>query len=157
MKIEVDASNYTESIHCTKGSIHYYEVKNPNTNITSLKARPFIVISRNNYNSKRVLMSPVQDIDSYIEDGKVKYPYHVPLLKSKYTFLDKDSVVLLDQVYTVDKADLYNELYIGEIDDFSELDNAIMYNFDLYESMQKGFADLLSQYKELYSKDFSRK
>lgn len=156
MKI-VDASGYTSSEHCCKGNIHYYEVKNPNTNITSLKVRPFIIISRNNYNSKRVLMSPVQDLENYIENGKVKYPYHVPLLKSKYSFLDKDSVVLLDQVYTVEKTELFEELHIGGIDDFTELDNAIMYNFDLYESMQKGFADLLSQYKDSYSKDFSRK
>jgi mRNA-degrading endonuclease toxin of MazEF toxin-antitoxin module len=153
----VNASNYHASSHCTKGSIHWFEIPEPNANISSLKVRPFIIIGRDNYKSKRVLISPVQDLENYIEDGKVKYPYHVPILKKDFSFLEKNSVILLDQVYTIEKIKLCEELFMGSIDNFTELDNAIMYNFDLYESMKKGISDLLSQYKDLYSKEFSRR
>ncbi|WP_252251306.1 type II toxin-antitoxin system PemK/MazF family toxin [Clostridium sp. VAP52] len=157
MKKTVDASNYHLSTHCTKGSIHWFEIPEPDRNISSLKVRPFIIISRNNHNSKRVLISPVQNLENYIENGQVKYPYHVPLLKSEYNFLEKDLVILLDQVYTIEKAKLYEELFMGEMSNFEKLDNAIMYNFDLYESIRKGITDLLYQYQDLYKKDFSRK
>lgn len=144
------------SSHCLKGAIHWYAIKTPNTNVNSVKKRPFIIIGRNNNNSKRVLVSPVQDLFSYIECGKVKYPYHVPLLKTEYDFLKKDSVILLDQVYTIAKEDLKENDYIGSITKFKELDNAITYNFDLYESIVEGMAELMAQYKDIYKHKFSR-
>lgn len=144
------------SSHCLKGAIHWYSIKKPNLNVNSIKKRPFIIIGRNNNKSKRVLVSPIQDLSNYIEDGKVKYPYHVPLLKNKYGFLQKDSVILLDQVYTIAKEDLKEVDYVGSINDFKELDNAIIYNFDLYESIVEGIGELMSQYKDIYKNNFSR-
>ena len=144
------------SSHCLKGAIHWYIIKTPNINVNSVKKRPFIIIGRNNNNSKRVLVSPVQNLFNYTECGKVKYPYHVPLLKSEYDFLQKDSVILLDQVYTIAKEDLKENDYIGSINNFKELDNAITYNFDLYESIVEGMAELMAQYKDIYKHNFSR-
>lgn len=157
MEKEIQIEDFTQSTECIKGSIHWFSLSKPNPSITSLKVRPFIIISRTNPKSKRVLISPVQNLRNYIENGKVKYPYHVPLLKDNYAFLEKDSVVLLDQVYTVEKNELLKECYMGTINDFKELDNAIMYNFDLYESMLEGITELLSQYKGNHMSSFSRK
>jgi mRNA-degrading endonuclease toxin of MazEF toxin-antitoxin module len=147
----------TPSLHCEKGDIHWFLLENPNPNVNSLKVRPFIIISRTNYKSKRVLVSPIQDLKNYVEEGRIKYPFHVPLLKSDYTFLDKDSIILLDQVYTIEKSELWQEWYIGKLKDFTALDNAIIYNFDLYESIKNGISELLDQYKDLYMQNFKRK
>ncbi|MBU3098762.1 MULTISPECIES: type II toxin-antitoxin system PemK/MazF family toxin [Clostridium] len=156
MEKHVNSESFSPSTHSVKGAIHWFSLSKPNADITSLKVRPFIIIGRTNYNSKRVLLSPVQDLANYMENGKVKYPYHVPLLMSKYDFLEKDSVILLDQVYTIAKEELFEECYMGTICDFKPLDSAILYNFDLYESMMDEVAVLLSQYKTIYTNQFSR-
>lgn len=156
-EFNIEDCNPISKQYCTKGSIFWFSLAHPNPNVSSLKCRPFIIVSRTSYNSSRVLMSPIQDLENYIEDEKVKYPYHVPLLKEDYNFLEKDSVILLDQVYTVDKKELYKKCFIGKIEKFDVLDNAIIYNFNLYESLQKGITELLKQYKNMYSNKFSRK
>ncbi|HCL4455011.1 TPA: type II toxin-antitoxin system PemK/MazF family toxin [Clostridium botulinum] len=149
--------NPTRSSHYQKGSIHYYEPLGLSNNINTIKVRPYIVIGRTNHKSSRIILSPISDITKYVENGKVKYPYHVPLLKKDFSFLDKDSIILLDQIYTVSKNELWEEWYIGGLTNFSQLDNAIIYNFDLYESILEGINGLLSQYKPSYSNKFSRK
>jgi mRNA interferase MazF len=57
----------------------------------------------------------LQDITNYQENGQLKYPYHAALHKNKYSFLDKDSVILLDQIYTIPKEELWEEWYMGSI------------------------------------------
>lgn len=154
---EIDVKNFTKCEQCNKGDIFWHGQKNMNPEITSIKVRPYIIIGRNNPKSKRILVSPVQKIDNYIENGKLKYPYHVALLKRKHPFLYKDSVVLLDQIYTISKEELYKENFMGNIGDFKELDDAITYNFDLYESMLEGIKGLLDSYQSIHKEKYSRK
>lgn len=84
--------------HTEKGSIHWFDFESSDSSISSQKARPYIIIGRNNPKSKRIIICPISDIQYYLEQGttKLKYPYHAPLYKNDYPFLDKDSVVLLD-------------------------------------------------------------
>lgn len=147
----------TSSKNCYKGAIHYFEPLGLNENINTKKIRPFIVISRTNHRSGRVIVSPITDIRNYIEDGKMKYPYHAPLLKKDNPFLDKDSCILLDQVYTIEKDELWEEWYLGDISDESELNKAISYNFNLYETIANEFVELIKNYEEDYKTNFSRK
>jgi len=105
----------TTTSHVKKGDIHWFDANSPYSNISSNKARPFIIIGRNNHRSTRVIISPLQDITNYQENGQLKYPYHAALHKNKYSFLDKDSVILLDQIYTIPKEELWEEWYMGSI------------------------------------------
>ncbi|MFR5098996.1 MAG: type II toxin-antitoxin system PemK/MazF family toxin [Clostridium perfringens] len=154
---EIDIENFTKCENCKKGDIFWYGQRDINPEITSMKVRPYIIIGRNNPKSKRILVSPVQKIDNYIEDGKLKYPYHVALLKKDHKFLTKDSVILLDQIYTISKEELYKENYMGTIKNYKELDDAITYNFDLYESMLEGIKGLLDSYQDVHREKYSRK
>lgn len=145
--------------HTVKGCVHYLDFESGQGSISSQKARPWIIIGRNNYNSSRVIISPVSDKKHYLERGTdiLKYPYHVELNVNDYPFLDKDSVVLLDQVYTISKEELCEEWYVGRIDDMLKLDEAIMYNFDLFESIYKTYTDLMAQVKDIHVSKYSRK
>ncbi|EDT14737.1 type II toxin-antitoxin system PemK/MazF family toxin (plasmid) [Clostridium perfringens] len=154
---EIDIKNFTKCKNCKKGDIFWHGQRDINPEITSIKVRPYIIIGRNNPKSKRILVSPVQKIDSYIENGKLKYPYHVALLQKDHKFLTKDSVVLLDQIYTISKEELYKENYMGTIKNLKDLDDAITYNFDLYESMLEGIKGLLSSYQSVHKEKYSRK
>lgn len=135
-----------QDMHTGKGCVHWYDVgAAPGVGI--LKARPVIIIGRDKPLSKRVLVCPLTDPGSYIDPdtGKLKYPFHALLLKRQNPFLDKDSVVLLDQVYTVAKSDLCSEWFIGRVIDLAEVDNAILYNYDLFEHIGNLISDLLAQ------------
>lgn len=143
--------------HTEKGCIHWIDF-NSGQSISSNKARPWIIISRNNVKSSRVILSPLSDMEHYIDEDtkKLKYPYHAPLFKKDHPFLDKDSVVLLDQAYTIAKAELCEEWYSGKISETKNIDDAIMYNYDLFESIKVAFTELLSQYETLHKSKYSR-
>lgn len=140
-----------------KGCLHWYDFNNNPDPKAIKKIRPCIITARTNPKSNRVIISPVTDITNYVEHGKLKYPYHAPLLKKDYSFLDKDSVVLLDQTYTIEKAKLCKEWYIGKVSDTSAIDSAIIYNYDLYEAIFNEVKALVSRFEELHKSKFSRK
>jgi len=125
----------TKSKYTEKGCIHWFDPDSPYEYISSQKARPFIIVGRNNFKSPRVIISPLQDNKNYTEKGKLKYPFHTSLYKKHYDFLDKDSVILLDQVYTIPKRELWAEWYMGKVDDLRKIDLALFYNFDLYDTI----------------------
>ena len=102
-------------------------------------------------------MSPISDIKNYSENGKLKYPYHAELLKSEYNFLDKDSVLLLDQVITVQKIHLWEEWFIGQITNFKDIDMAIYYNYDLFESINDVFNDFVKQLQQNHLSKYARR
>lgn len=143
-----DKSTEILQIHTLKGCIHWYDLtKSSDPDISSQKARPYMIIGTENPNSTRVIISPVSDRIHYVENGtdQLKYPYHAPINTQDNGFLEKDSVVLLDQVYTIKKSDLCEEWYMGKIADILELDKAILYNYDLFESVYQIYRELLEQ------------
>lgn len=77
--------------------------------------------------------------DTIIWEGKC-----FPLLLRKndftfndFTFLDKDSVILLDQVFTIPKEDLFEEWFMGKVEAVREIDEAIMRNYDLLSTVSE--------------------
>lgn len=139
-----------------KGMLFWYDFSGGDPSFIK-KIRPACIIGRTNKNSNRVIISPVSDIDNYLENGKVKYPYHVPLHKCNYSYLDKDSVILLDQVFTIPKNELYSEWYMGQIIDMVDLDNGLMYNYDLFQSIVDGVIERVGSLLEDHMTKFSRK
>ena len=145
--------------HTEKGCIHWFDFEDNDSSIKSQKARPYIIISRNNPNSGRVIICPISDIKHYYEKGttKLKYPYHAPLFKEHYLFLEKDSAVLLDQVATIAKNELCEEWYIGKIEDCSDIDMALAYNYDMLESIGQAYMDLIKQVPISHIAQYTRK
>ena len=150
--------------HTLKGCVHWFDLSNnSNPTISSQKARPFIIINNASHSSLRIIISPVTDRIHTVEKGTntLKYPYDAPLFIKDYPFLDKNSVVLLDQVYTVGKDELCEEWYMGQVFDCTEIDKAILYNYDLFETVHKIYQELLGELghkvKIDYMNNYSRK
>lgn len=132
--------NTTEILleHTYKGCIHWFEFSSNIKAKTIDDIHPCVIIGKNNRISKRVIISPVTDAENYLdENGKLKYPYHVLLRKNDFTFLDKDSVILLDQVFTIPKEDLFEEWFMGKVEAVREIDEAIMRNYDLLSTVSE--------------------
>ncbi|MHC0551769.1 type II toxin-antitoxin system PemK/MazF family toxin [Salinicoccus sp. CNSTN-B1] len=89
--------------------------------------RPVVIIQNNvgNYHSPTVIVAAITGrID------KAKIPTHVEISKDTYN-LDKDSVILLEQVRTIDKKRLREKLtYLNE-EKMKEVDKALMISLDL--------------------------
>lgn len=149
----------TPSSHTEKGCVHWFNFgTNPDArNMNDI--HPCIIIGRNNRNSSRVLIAPISDISNYVEGRppKLKYPYHAALYKRTYRFLDKDSAILLDQIYTVGKAELYEEWYMGKVTNTQEIDEALVYNFDLFDSILNTYVELLKSFQSQYIGKYSRR
>ncbi|MEK3879172.1 type II toxin-antitoxin system PemK/MazF family toxin [Paenibacillus sp. FSL M7-0420] len=143
-----------------RGCVHWFNFSSlsvASANTMDL-IHPCIIIGKFRPKQDRVIISPITDISNRLtENGVLKYPYHAALPLADNNFLDKDSVVLLDQVFTVPKTDLCEEWYMGKVSNTQMIDEAIFYNFDLFESISNAFKELLSQYKGDYMKDFTRK
>lgn len=145
--------------HCEKGCIHWFDVESEIGKYSSLKARPYIIVSRTCYSSDKVQTSPITDMIHKVEKitGKLKYPYHGALYKKENEFLEKDSVILLDQIITIGKDELCEEWYMGKVEDYKSLDMALLYQFDLFNTMKSETVRLISQIDMAYTKEFSRK
>ena len=68
--------------------------------------------------------------------NKAKIPTHVEIEKSKYK-LDKDSVILLEQIRTVDKKRLKEKLTYLSDEKMKEIDNAIGISLGLTHKNQE--------------------
>jgi len=149
----------TPSKHTEKGCIHWFYFGTNKAAKNMDQIHPCIIVGRNNLNSNRVLISPITDIKNYIEGNpkKLKYPYHAALYKRNYKFLDKDSVILLDQIFTVGKTELFEEWYLGTVTNTKEIDEALVYNFDLFESINSTYIDLIKGFQTQYIKNYTRK
>lgn len=140
---EVDSQN------TTKGKIHWFEFVGDYRARTIDDIHPCIIIGRNNPKSKRVIISPISDAENYItKEGTTKYPFHVLLKKSEYKFLDKDSVILLDQVFTIPKEILCEEWYMGEINNTRLIDESIMQNYDLIQTVRDLLHEMIDKISE---------
>ena len=144
--------------HTEKGCIHWFDFEDSDPKIKSQKARPYIIISRNNPKSGRIIICPISDIKNYYEreTTKLKYPYHASLFKKDYSFLEKDSAVLLDQVSTISKDELCEEWYLGKITDCFVIDMALTYNYDMFESISQAYTELINQLPKSHMSGFSR-
>lgn len=97
-----------------KGDIYYADLSSSDQNLEGV--RPVLIMQNNNGN-KFAPTTIVAAITSRINTQKL--PTHVLLSKDEFSFLDIDSVVLLEQIRTIDKKRLKN--YKGHLDDLTML------------------------------------
>lgn len=91
--------------------------------------RPVLII-QNDHGNKFSPTTIVAAITSQVK--KAKLPTHIPLSKKQFDFLKDDSVILLEQVRTIDKKRLRD--YRGKVDDYTmmEVVTALQTSFGMY-------------------------
>lgn len=89
--------------------------------------RPVVIIQNNigNYHSPTVIVAAITG-----RINKAKIPTHVEISKDTYN-LDKDSVILLEQIRTVDKKRLKEKLTYLNNDKMKEVDKALKISLEL--------------------------
>jgi mRNA interferase MazF len=110
-----------------KGDIYYADL-GPGLLSEQRGVRP-VVILQNNYGNehlKNVIVAPIT------KQKKTDLPTHVKLLKSKFSFFKKDSIILTEQVKTINKKNLKN--YKGSLDDITmiKVENALQISFGMF-------------------------
>lgn len=90
--------------------------------------RPVLIIQNNwgNKYSPTIIVAPLTSVQKRLD-----LPTHVCLTKDKLNNLDLNSVVLLEQIKTIDKSGLYSK--IGEIckEDLEKVNNAIKISLEV--------------------------
>lgn len=89
--------------------------------------RPVVIIQNNvgNYHSPTVIVAAITG-----RINKAKIPTHVEISKDTYN-LDKDSVILLEQIRTVDKKRLMEKLTFLNDEKMKEIDQALKVSLDI--------------------------
>ncbi|WP_411842608.1 type II toxin-antitoxin system PemK/MazF family toxin [Salinicoccus sp. HZC-1] len=95
--------------------------------------RPVVIIQNNigNYHSPTVIVAAITG-----RINKAKIPTHVEISKDTYN-LDKDSVILLEQIRTVDKNRLREKLTYLNDDKMKEVDKALKISLELMPAKSK--------------------
>lgn len=95
--------------------------------------RPVLIIQNNvgNYHSPTVIVAAITG-----RINKAKIPTHVEIAKDTYN-LEKDSVILLEQIRTVDKRRLQEKLTYLSGDKMREVNDALKISLELNPSKKK--------------------
>jgi len=104
---------------CLRGDIYKVNFEKKEGSSIQGGVRPVVVIS-NNRNNKHSTTVTVVSLTSKIKKNWL--PVHVTFVGHG---LPKPSMVLAEQIQTIDKADLLEENYIGHIDDQKTLDKIV--------------------------------
>lgn len=112
-----------------KGDIYYADLS-PVLHSEQGGIRPVLVV-QNNYGNKYSPTIIVCAITSQI--NKAKLPTHIRLEKEQFEFLKKDSVIMTEQIRTIDRKRLRD--YVGSIDDFTmmKVENALNISFGMFK------------------------
>lgn len=111
-----------------KGQIYYCDLS-PSLHSEQGGIRPVLVV-QNNMGNKYAPTTIVCAITSQI--NKAKLPTHVKLSAEDIERLKKDSVILTEQIRTVDRNRLRD--YVGSVDDFTmlQVENALNISFGMF-------------------------
>ena len=112
----------------TRGDIYYADLS-PVVGSEQGGERPVLVI-QNNVGNKYSPTIIVAAITSQL--SKAKIPTHIELPSAKYN-LPKDSVILLEQIRTVDKRRLGDKVCKIDMVKMKEVDKAILISLGFYE------------------------
>ncbi|GGH53536.1 MAG TPA: type II toxin-antitoxin system PemK/MazF family toxin [Jeotgalicoccus sp.] len=95
--------------------------------------RPVVIIQNNvgNKYSPTVIVAAITG-----KINKAKIPTHVEVNKHKYHF-EMDSVILLEQIRTIDKTRLQEKLTYLDEDKMAEVDRALMISLGLNVNMEE--------------------
>ncbi|HHT36093.1 MAG: type II toxin-antitoxin system PemK/MazF family toxin [Candidatus Wallacebacter cryptica] len=118
------------NVHQTvrRGDIFYANL-NPVIGSEQGGVRPVLIL-QNNIGNKYSPTTIIAAITSQIKKGKL--PTHVELSAAEFN-LDKDSVILLEQVRTIDKRRLKEKIAHLDEEIMSEIDRAIMISLGLVD------------------------
>ncbi|WP_057578339.1 type II toxin-antitoxin system PemK/MazF family toxin [Paraclostridium sordellii] len=111
-----------------RGCIYYADLEEGKGSEQSGK-RPVIII-QNDFGNSHSPTTIIAVITS--QTNKRKLPTHIPLSKENFKFLDKDSIVMCEQIRTIDKSRLIE--YKGKVDDYTmmEIITALQTSFAMY-------------------------
>lgn len=111
----------------TRGSIYYAELGN-GIGSEQKGTRPVLIIQNDmgNKHSPTVICAAITS-----KIGKAKLPTHVSISSEVIKGISKDSIVMLEQVRTIDKKRLKE--YVGSLDLYKmmEIDKAMLVSFGL--------------------------
>lgn len=112
-----------------QGDIYYADLS-PVLHSEQGGIRPVLIV-QNNYGNKYAPTVIVCAITSQI--NKAKLPTHIKLGAENFDFLKKDSVILTEQIRTIDKKRLRD--YIGSVDDLTmmKVENALQISFGMFK------------------------
>ena len=79
--------------------------------------RPVIII-QNDFGNRYSKTTIIAAITSQI--NRTKLPTHIPLSKEEFNFLDNDSIIMCEQIRTIDRGRLI--AYKGKVDDYTMLE-----------------------------------
>lgn len=107
--------------YCDLGKSIYSEQKG---------TRPVLIV-QNNFGNKHSPTTIVCPITGY-KENKSKLPTHIKLCEDQFDFLDKDSIILTEQVRAIDKHRLKD--CVGRIDDITmiKVENALQISFGMF-------------------------
>lgn len=95
-----------------RGNIYYADLNGGVTGSEQGGTRPVLIIQNdtgNKYSPTAICVAITSKLD------KAKLPTHLDLPKDVYNFLQKDSVILFEQIRTIDKSRLKE--FIGSLDE----------------------------------------
>ncbi len=150
--------NPTAAQHLGKGTLYWFDFG------SGPGKRPVLVVSRYRPGSNQVTIAPLTDLDN-VQDAAtntMKYPYHARLDRGDCKGplgLDIDSAVKLDQLYTIERDDLWEEWFIGEVSLVARarIDLALIYALDLETFMGELMKSALQEKMADYQQHFSRR
>lgn len=110
-----------------RGDIYFAEIGNSGVGSEQTGNRPVIVIQNNvgNLHSPTVIVALISTC-LY----KAKYPTHVVIERGQ-AGLNEPSVILCEQIRTVDKSRLTDKMGCLDVDDMKKLDKALKISLDL--------------------------
>lgn len=115
------------SCYCKRGDVFYADLGYRESSEQSGK-RPVLVLQNNsgNKHSPTVIVAPMTS-----QTHKSKLPTHVKIYKNNYPLLKKDSLILLEQIVTIDKCRLRDKVCHLNISDLNDVDMAIRVSLDV--------------------------
>jgi mRNA interferase MazF len=105
---------------------------NPTVGSEIQKIRPALILQNNTAN-KYSPLTIVAAISSYQEDENL-YPVEVYIAKNSKTGLIKDSIILLNQIQTIDKQRIVKKLGCVELSIMEKVNKALQISFGIIRS-----------------------
>lgn len=114
-----------------KGDLFYANLgKNKRTHI-QVGIRPVVILQNDigNIYSDTIIIAPVTS-----KMKKIQQPTHIEILKDMTNGLENDSIVLLEQIRTIDKNQLLSKIGVVSEQDLHNINNGLIASFDLKEN-----------------------
>lgn len=115
-----------------RGNICYADLKKNEGSVQSGR-RPVLIIQNDvgNMYSPTIIVVPLTKVMKKKED----FPTHKTLLKSTYSFLEENSVVICEQIMTISKSQILNNLGSISDDDMNDVEGKLFVSLALKKNV----------------------